>query len=65
MRFGLLRTLQLTNRLIMFGRVEYDTNPAQGLEWFTGINYTLTKNLGLITSYNSDYGYGAGLSFRF
>jgi FtsP/CotA-like multicopper oxidase with cupredoxin domain len=65
MRFGLLRTLQLTSRLSMFGRVEYDTNQAQGLEWFTGINYTLTKNLGLITSYNSDYGYGAGLSFRF
>lgn len=65
MRFGLLKTFQLTSRLSMFGRVEYDTNPAQGLEWLTGINYTLTKKLGLITSYSSDYGYGAGLSFRF
>lgn len=65
LRFGLQRTFQLTSRLSAFGRVEYDTNSAQQLEWLTGANYTLTKNLGLITSYSSDYGFGAGISFRF
>jgi FtsP/CotA-like multicopper oxidase with cupredoxin domain len=64
-RVGLLKTFQVTDRLSVFGRVEYDTNPEQGLEWLTGANYTLTKNLGLITSYSSDYGFGAGVSFRF
>ncbi|OYW71315.1 MAG: hypothetical protein B7Z37_28150, partial [Verrucomicrobia bacterium 12-59-8] len=65
LRFGLQRTFQLTSRLSTFGRVEYDTNSAQGLEWLAGANYTLSKNLGLITSYSSDYGFGAGVSFRF
>jgi hypothetical protein len=63
LRFGLAKTLQITNRLSTFGRVEYDT--AQDWMWMAGANYTLTKNLGLITSYDSDYGFGAGLSFRF
>jgi FtsP/CotA-like multicopper oxidase with cupredoxin domain len=65
MRFGLFRTLQITSRLSAFGRIEYDTNSAQGLEWLAGANYTLGKNVGLISSYSSDYGFGAGLSFRF
>lgn len=63
LRFSLAKTFQLTNRLSAFGRVEYDT--AQEWMWMAGANYTLTKNLGLITSYDSDYGIGAGLSFRF
>ena len=63
LRFSLAKTFQLTNRLSAFGRVEYDTT--QEWMWMAGANYTLTKNLGLITSFDSDYGFGAGVSFRF
>lgn len=63
LRFSLAKSLQLTDRLSTFARIEYDT--AQEWMWMAGANYTLTKNLGLITSYDSDYGFGAGLSFRF
>jgi lipopolysaccharide assembly outer membrane protein LptD (OstA) len=63
LRFSLAKSLQLTNRLSAFGRFEYDTR--QDLMWMAGLNYTLTKNLGLMTSMDSDYGFGGGLSFRF
>ena len=63
LRFGLAKTLQITDRLSTFARVEYDT--AQDWMWMAGANYTLTKKLAFITSYDSDYGFGAGLSFRF
>ena len=63
LRFGLAKTLQLTDILSTFARLEYDT--AQEWMWMAGANFTLTKKLGLITSYDSDYGFGAGLSFKF
>ena len=63
LRFSLAKTFQITDRLSTFSRVDYDT--AQDWMWMAGANYTLTKNLGLITSYDSDYGFGTGLSFRF
>lgn len=63
LRFGLAKSFQLTSRFSIFGRVEYDT--AQDWIWMTGANFTLTQNLGLMTSYDSDYGFGGGLSFKF
>jgi FtsP/CotA-like multicopper oxidase with cupredoxin domain len=62
-RVGLAKSLQLTARLSTFGRLDYDT--AQDAMWMAGANYTLTKTLGLMASYDSDHGFGAGVSFRF
>lgn len=63
LRVGVAKTFQLTSRLSFFGRADYDT--AQDFMWMAGANCTLSKNFGLMASYDSDYGFGAGLSFRF
>lgn len=62
-RLSLAKEFQITGRLSVFGRVEYDTNTEW--EWTTGAEYRLNKPLSLITQYHSEYGFGAGLSFRF
>ncbi len=62
-RLGLGKTFQLTSRLSSFVRAEYDTG--HDFMWMAGANYILTKQLGLTASWDSDYGFGAGLSFRF
>ena len=62
-RFGLATMLQLTTRVGVMARAEYDTS--QDLSWMAGVTYTLTKQFSLIGSYDSDYGPGAGVSFRF
>ena len=60
---GVSKNFQLTSRLSFFTRAEYDT----GTQWMwnSGLHWTLTKNLGLILSHDSDYGFGGGISFRF
>jgi FtsP/CotA-like multicopper oxidase with cupredoxin domain len=62
-RAALAKEFQLTSRLSIFGRVEYDTGTEW--DWQAGAHYTLSKNLGLILSHDSDYGFGGGLAFRF
>jgi hypothetical protein len=62
-RITLAKRFQLTSRLSVFGRVEYDTNTEW--EWTAGAEYTLSKPLSLILQHHSDYGLGAGLSVRF
>ena len=62
-RFTLSKNLQLTSRLVIFGRVQYDTGTQW--EWTTGAEYTLNKPLSIIAQYHSDYGMGAGLTVRF
>lgn len=62
-RLSLAKEFQLTSRLSIFGRVEYDTNTEW--EWTAGAEYILKKPLSLITQYHSDYGFGAGISIRF
>ena len=62
-RLSLDKSFQLTSRLSTFGRIEYDTNTDWA--WTAGAHYTLTKNLGLIFTHDSDYGTGGGFSFRF
>lgn len=62
-RITMAKRLQLTSRLSVFGRVEYDTNTEW--EWTAGAEYTLSKPLSLILQHHSDYGLGAGLSVRF
>jgi FtsP/CotA-like multicopper oxidase with cupredoxin domain len=63
LRLGLAKSLQITDRLNIFAETQYDTH--SNWEWSTGATYTLTKQLSLITQYNSDYGFGGGLQFRF
>ncbi|MDZ4405546.1 multicopper oxidase domain-containing protein [Prosthecobacter sp.] len=62
-RFTLAKRFQLTPRLGVWGRVEYDTNTRW--EWTTGADCTLTRRTSLIAQYHSQFGLGAGLLFRF
>jgi hypothetical protein len=63
LRLQLGKSLQITDRLGIFADVQYDTGSQW--EWNVGADYTLTKQFSLITQYNSDYGFGGGISFRF
>jgi FtsP/CotA-like multicopper oxidase with cupredoxin domain len=62
-RFALAKMLQLTTRVGVMARAEYDT--AEKFSWQLGASYTLTKRFSVISTYDSDYGLGAGLGFRF
>jgi hypothetical protein len=62
-RFGLGKSLQLTDRLSIFGVVDYDTGSEW--EWSAGAEYLLTKQFSLISEFHSDHGFGGGISFRF
>jgi hypothetical protein len=63
LRVGLGKTLQLTDRLGIFGDIQYDTGSEW--EWTLGADYLLTKQFSLITQYHSDHGFGGGIRFRF
>ena len=62
-RVELAKSFQLTERLSLFGGIEYDT----GSEWRStiGAEYILMRNFSAVTSYDSDHGFGAGIGFRF
>ncbi|SKA99562.1 Multicopper oxidase with three cupredoxin domains (includes cell division protein FtsP and spore coat protein CotA) [Prosthecobacter debontii] len=62
-RITLAKRFQLTPRLGVFGRVEYDTGTRW--EWTAGADYTLTRHTSLITQYHSEFGLGAGVLIRF
>lgn len=62
-RMTLGKRFQVTPRLGAWGRVEYDTNTRW--EWTGATDYTLTRNTSLIAQYHSQFGFGAGLLFRF
>jgi Multicopper oxidase len=57
------QSLQLTNRLGIFGDFEYDTESKK--EWVAGADYILSKSFSLVGQYHSDFGAGAGIKFRF
>jgi FtsP/CotA-like multicopper oxidase with cupredoxin domain len=59
-RVELEKSLQITARGALFGAVEYDTNTYG--DWSTGVTWTLLKELGLIAQYDSDHGFGAGVT---
>ncbi|MEQ1842685.1 MAG: multicopper oxidase domain-containing protein, partial [Verrucomicrobiales bacterium] len=61
-RFGLGKSLRVTDRLSLFGEVEYDTGTEWG--WSAGAEYLLTKQFSLISEYHSEHGIGGGFSFR-
>jgi hypothetical protein len=62
-RVGISQSIPLTSRLSIFGEAEFDT----GSDWESsaGLEYILGKRFSLIGQWHSDFGWGAGLSFRF
>lgn len=62
-RVMLGKTVQLTDRLSVFGAIEYDTRTR--LEWQAGLEYTLGKQFSLFGQFHSEFGLGAGFGFHF
>lgn len=62
-RITATKSFQLTSRLSFLTNLEYDTGSS--VSWSAGLDYTLTKNFSLVTEYDSDHGFGAGIGFRF
>ncbi len=62
-RFALGKMFQLTSRLSLMLRTDYDT--AQKFSGMGTLSYRLGKRLSLVASYDSDYRAGAGLGFTF
>ncbi len=63
LRIELGQKLQLTDRIMVLGNAEYDTETRE--EWLLGGKYILSKNISMIGQYHSDFGAGAGLEFRY
>ncbi|MEK9629697.1 MAG: multicopper oxidase domain-containing protein [Nitrospinota bacterium] len=63
LRIELGQNLYLTERIMVFGETEYDTELKE--EWLLGSKYILSKNISMIGQYHSDFGAGAGLEFRY
>jgi hypothetical protein len=62
-RFGLGRELMLTPRLGIFGDTEYDTREKWSYQG--GMSYLINENLSATTLWDSNYGLGAGVTFKF
>ncbi len=62
-RFLLAKDFDLTPRLGLHGKVEYDTHE----EWQEDVvfSYIVAKNFSILAGYHSDYGFGAGIEIRF
>jgi len=62
-RFGLGKSYPITDRLHIFGEVEYDTR--NEYEWSAGLEYILNKQLSVTGNFHSEFGVGGGLTLRF
>jgi hypothetical protein len=62
-RINLGKSFKLTPRIALFGEVQYDTH--DNWEGKAGLSYTVYKDLSLVGQWHSDFGFGAGLQFRF
>ena len=62
-RATLQKDLQLSSRLRLTLSAEYDT--AEDFSWSTSTSWALTKQAGLVLSYDSRHGPGAGLALHF
>lgn len=63
LRIEVGQNLYLSDRVMVFGEAEYDTESRE--EWFLGSKYILSKNISMVGQYHSDFGAGAGLEFRY
>jgi hypothetical protein len=59
-RVGLEKPPQLTARSALFGGIEYDTNT--DADWDVGLSWTLGRHIGLAAQYDSDHGFGVGVT---
>jgi len=62
-RWSLAKSYPITDRLLAFGELEYDTRT--DYEWSAGLEYILTKELSITGRYHSEFGVGGGASVRF
>jgi hypothetical protein len=62
LRFELEKSLRLSARWSLEGRVEYDTNTYT--DWKLGTTWTVTKQVGAIAQYDSEHGLGVGVTVR-
>ncbi|MEF9438035.1 MAG: hypothetical protein L0922_04575 [Candidatus Mariimomonas ferrooxydans] len=62
-RFNLGKFFELTPRLALFGKSQYDTHDLW--EGSAGLSYLVHKNFTLVGQWHSDYGFGGGLQIRF
>jgi hypothetical protein len=62
-RIALEKMFQLTTRVSLTARAEYDTGTK--FSWSSTLSSTISKRVSLIATLDSDYGFGAGLGFRF
>ena len=62
-QFAVGKHLELTPRLTIFSKAEYDT----GEQWEirAGASYLLTKHFSLISQWHSEFGWGGGLRWQF
>ena len=61
LRPGLAKSLQLTERLSLVNKLEYDTHTRW--EWNSRFEYRLNKRFSVTTGYDTQYGFGTGLNF--
>lgn len=62
-RFGATKSYPITDRLHVFGEVEYDT--LNDWEWVAGLEYIIGKNISAVGNYHSEFGVGGGVTVRF
>ena len=62
-RFTVSKVFPITARFSLFGRAQYDTKAIW--ETTVGAAYLVHKNLSLVGQYHNQYGWGAGVGFRF
>jgi hypothetical protein len=62
-RFSLDRKIHLSDRLYVFGELQYDTDSKE--EWLAGAGWMLGKRFSLSGQYHSEYKGGIGLTIRY
>ena len=62
-RFTVSKAFPITPRFSVFGRAQYDTKALW--ETTAGAEYFLHKNLSIVGQWHNQYGWGAGVGFRF
>jgi len=62
-RFGATKSYPITDRLHIFGEVEYDTR--NEYEWAAGLEFVVSKQFSITGNYHSEFGVGGGLTVRF
>lgn len=62
-RFGASKTFDLATRWSLVTDCSYDTTSKW--DWSVGLEYQLTKQLSIVTMYDNEYGFGAGLRLQF